>query len=423
MSLSPDMQTRFRAPQRSDPIPVDEALAIVLANVPCLPREMVSLSDALGRTLSERIVAPFNLPPFPNSAMDGYAVRSQDTQGASRTQPRHLALVEDVPAGSLPRKLLQPGQASRVMTGAPIPAGADAVAKVEQTEPQQGHVLVFSPVETGKDIRPAGEDVAEGQVAIEAGSLIRPSETGMLAALGFDRVPVAKRPAVALITTGAELVFPGQTLAPGQIYNANSFSLSAQIREAAGEIVSTLHCPDSPVAFEKALAASPDADLLFASGAVSAGLYDVVRDFILERATVHFYRVAMRPGWPTLFATYAGKPFFGIPGNPVSSMVAFELLVRPALLRMQGRRALHRMQVPSIVEDTIPSRPEARQYLRAWTEFKDGAFHSRLVGPQGSARLSTMVRANSLLIVPPGVEPIPPGQRLSALLTEAREVQ
>lgn len=326
-----------------------------------------------------------------------------------------------MPAGSVPARRLQPGEATRVMTGAPIPEGADAVVKVEETEAKPGHVHVLSAVGSGKNVRPAGEDVAKGEVAIESGSLIRAAEVGMLAALGFEEVLVGRRPRVAVITTGEELVFPGQGLLPGQIYDSNAFSLSAQVCEAGGEVVSRFHCIDEADALERDLQASSEADVLVASGGVSAGLYDVVRDFILKRGEVHFYRVGMRPGWPTLFATYAGKPFFGLPGNPVSSMVAFEVLVRPALLRMQGRKALHRPRVRSVADEAISGRLGIREYLRAWTEFREDGCHSRLVGPQGSGRLSTMVQANSLLVVSEDVVGIEAGEAVSVILTEARE--
>jgi molybdopterin molybdotransferase len=315
------------------------------------------------------------------------------------------------------------GQATRVMTGAPVPAGADAVVRVENTEPEKGYVLIIAPVEAGTNVRPAGEDVPKGEVAIKPGSLIRSAELGMLAALGFNQVTVGGKPRVALITTGEELVPPGQKLAGAQIYNANAFSLYAQVYEAGGEVISRSHCFDEANALEKALQDAAEADLLLASGAVSAGLYDVVRDFILQRGEVHFYRVAMRPGWPTLFATFAGKPFFGLPGNPVSSMVAFEMLVRPALLRMQGRKALRRPEVISISQEAISSRTGVREYLRAWTEFREGGYHSRVVGPQGSGRLSTMVQANSLLVIPENVLAIQAGQKVSAILTESKETE
>ena len=416
-------ETLFRAPTGAEPTPVDEALAIALANVPLLDTEIAPLAQALGRTLLAEVRAPLDVPPFANSAMDGYAVRAEDTQGASREHPRRLTLVEDVPAGALPRKRVEAGEATRIMTGAPLPAGADAVVRVEDTEPEEGQVLVLCAVAAGTDVRPAGEDVVKGQVAIEGGRVVRSAEAGMLAALGFKEVAVARRPTVALITTGEELVRPGEELSPGQIYNCNAHSLMAQVQEAGAEVVSTLHCGDEAKALEEALQASLQADVVLASGAVSAGLQDVVRDFILERGEVHFYRVAMRPGFPNLFATYGGKPFFGVPGNPVSSMVVFEVLVRPALLRMQGRKAIHRPKVTSVLEEGTSARRGFREFLRARTVFGEEGYRSRLVGPQGSGRLSTMVQANSLVVVPEEAAVIEAGESVSVLLTDAKETE
>ena len=310
----------------------EQAIAQILDKVaPKAPSE-VSLGDALGLVLAEDIVSPVSLPPFTNSAMDGFAVRYEDVNGTSATLP----VSGDIPAGATVGQTLAPGTAMRIMTGAPLPEGADTVVPVEDTESQGDQIVIQEAGTRGQCLRPVGEDVTAGEVVVTADTLLRPAEIGMLAAVGRASVPAYPRPKVAIISTGDELVESGQELLPGQIYNSNGYALAAQVMEAGGVVVQRLHARDTPEALRAAFDACAGADVLLTSGGVSVGDFDYVKAVFAERGTVDFWRVAIRPGKPLAFGHWGETLFFGLPGNPVSSMVTFELFVRPALLKMRG---------------------------------------------------------------------------------------
>ena len=392
----------------------EQALAQILAQVSPLPPVPVPLADALGLTLAEDVVSPLNLPPFANSSMDGYAVRADDVQAAPVTLP----VTGDVPAGALSVPALEPGAARRIMTGAPIPAGADAVVPVEETEAHGDAVTFREAAEFGQCIRPAGEDVSAGSVVLTAGSLIRPAEIGLCAALGRTAVLAYPRPRVAIISTGDELVEPGQPLLPGQIYNSNAYSLAAQVVEAGGIVTQRLHARDTPEALREAFDACAGADVLLTSGGVSVGDFDYVKSVFAERGTVDFWRVAIRPGKPLAFGRWGDIVFFGLPGNPVSSMVTFELFALPALRRMQGRPDLHRTQVQARLTEDTSHHPGRQSYLRAVATRQDGGYVVRPVQLQGSGMLRSMTLANALLILPADVPGLSAGQRATVLLLD-----
>ena len=392
----------------------DQALAQILAQVTPLEPVQMLLFDSLGLVLAEDIVAPIDLPPFANSSMDGFAVRAEDVQ----VVPAMLPISGDIPAGVASVPKLLPGTALRIMTGAPLPPGADAVVPVEETETQGQSVVILTAAQQGQCIRPAGEDVKMGSIVVTTGSRLRPAEIGMCAAVGRMSVRTYPRPRVAIISTGDELVEPGQTLQSGQIYNSNAYSLAAQVSEAGGIVTHQLHAKDTPDALRAAFDLCVGADILLTSGGVSVGDYDYVKAVLAERGTVDFCRVAIRPGKPLAFGQWGKTLFFGLPGNPVSSMVTFELFVRPALRQMAGHTHPLRQTISARLTEEAAHHPGRQSYLRAVVTCDDNGYTVRPVAQQGSGMLRSMVTANALLIMPSKTAVISAGETATVLLLD-----
>jgi molybdopterin molybdotransferase len=404
-------------------IPVETAQQIALDAVSALPAERRALLAAAGCVLAETVLAPISLPPFDNSAMDGYAVLADDTRGANADAPRVLRVTEAIPAGSSPARPLQPGWAARIMTGAPLPAGAEAVVKVEDTRPEGDAVAVLVEAAPGENVRPAGEDLAAGEVALEAGTVLGPGELGLAAALGLTQLSVIRRPRVALLTTGAEVVEPGAALRPGAIYNSHRVALAAALSRAGAEVARVAHVPDDAAAIEQALRESVDCDLIITTGGVSMGDYDFVKVVLERLGEVRFWQVRMKPGKPVAFGLALGRPVFALPGNPVSALVTFEVLVRPALRGLAGQRACFPPTVEATLSRDIAHQPGRREYVQAHTRWTEAGYVVTPSGQRGSAMLRATVGANSLLVIPEDSVGLRKGERAQVLLTrdEGRE--
>ena len=385
-------------------ISVEQALEKILSYVDVLGEDERPILDCLGQVLAEDIYSPISVPPLDNTAMDGYAVRSRDTQGAGRQSPRFLRVIDTVTAGSISRHEVKPGTAIRIMTGAPIPKGADSVVRFEDTdEPQRkgtfAEIGILCEVEVGSDIRRAGEDIAQGSIVLRQGTTIRPSEIGVLASLGRSLVKVIRRPVVAILATGDELVEINQPLPPGKIYNSNTYSVAALVVRYGGvpKIIGVaLDSEDSLVA---KLNMALDSDMLITTGGVSMGDYDVVKDILASEGEIVFWQVRMKPGKPLAFGRIKGMPHLGLPGNPVSSMVTFELFARPAILKMMGKKNLAKPTIEAIIENPVVNSDGRRIFARAVVEKRGGQYFARLTGPQGSGILTSMTLANGLVIV------------------------
>lgn len=406
---------------------VQEALTAVLAGVSVLSSEKVPLLDALGRVIAEPVVAQDSLPPFANSAMDGYAMRAADLADATAENPAELRVVGDVAAGSVPDVVVEAGTAVRIMTGAPLPPGADAVVPVEDTNeawrnperPLPQRIQIRRAVGTGDYVRQAGGDITAGQTIIEKGHLLRPQEVGVLASLGVAQVAVIRRPKVGILATGDELIAIEEPLRPGKIRNSNGYTQTAQVLAAGGIPVSLGIARDTEVDVRQKLQAGLDAgvDLFISSAGVSVGAYDVVKAVLEIEGNVGFWRVRMRPGKPLAFGTYHNIPYLGLPGNPVSAMVSFERFARPALLKMAGRVDWERPLLSVVVQENIQS--DGREsYLRAIVSSQNGQMVARTTGSQDSHMMTSLVKANALMIVPEGVTEVQAGQTLQAWLVD-----
>jgi len=391
-------------------ISVDQALDKVLGRVNVLDAEEGPILGCLGQVLAEDVYSPIDIPPLDNSAMDGFAVRSEDTRGASPQSPRSLRVIGTSIPGSICSHQVGPGTAVRIMTGAPIPQGADSVVRFEDTdkhrrEEASAEIGILTEVQMGTDIRRAGEDVTRGAVVLPGGTPVKPSVVGVLASLGRATVTVIRRPVVAILTTGDELVDVGQPLPPGKIYNSNAYSIAALVLRCGGIPRMLGVALDSRELLADRLGGGLGADMVITTGGVSLGDYDVVRDVVAKQGEIVFWRVRLKPGKPVLFGMIkAGEsrdiPCFGLPGNPVSSMVTFELFVRPAVLKMAGRENLARPVIEAVVGEPIVNEDGRRIFARAVVEKRDGQYFARLTGPQGSGILTSMALANGLVIVP-----------------------
>lgn len=400
-------------------IPVEEALDHILSAIPLLDLEKVGILDALGRVLGEDVHAPRNLPPADNSAMDGYAVRVNDTAGVAPGKPAVLEVIEDIPAGVLPRKTVGPGQASRIMTGAPVPKGADAVVRIEDTEQDGKQVKVLVSLTEGTDIRRAGEDVREGELVIPRGTVIRPAEVGMLAALGRSFIAVHQRPLVAVLATGDELMDIDGGPSQWKIISSNTYATAAQILEAGAIPLQVGIAQDQREDLIKKFQAASRADIIISSGGVSTGDYDLVKDIMQEVGNrMRFWQVAMRPGKPLAFGALGGVPLFGLPGNPVSSMVSFEQFVRPSLLKMMGYQCLFRKVIRATLAEDIAKNKGLRYFIRGFVKREGNLYTVSTTGEQGSGILKSMVRANCLIVLPEDVILAKKGEEVSVQLLD-----
>ena len=425
-------------------ISVEDARARILEQVAPLDAVRVPLLDALGQALAEDVHTSLDLPPLANTSMDGYAVRAADTAGATPQAPRELRVTGYLAAGAVYEGSVGPGEAIRIMTGAPIPDGADAVVPFEETDEQEQtaswseapreRVRIDVEARPDANVRPAGEDVRSGEVVLPAGTVIGAAQVGVLASLGLAEASVVRRPRVAILSTGDELARPGEALRPGTIYDANAFSLAAQVIEAGG-VPRVLDVARDTV---EALTARiheglADADLLVTSAGVSRGDFDVVKEVLAREGEVDFWTVRMRPGKPLAFGSFPIRgeggpggerraPHLGLPGNPVSAMMTFELYGRPTLYTMLGRGDWERPRVRATVRERIDNPDGRRVYARAVvthvndTGGRDGRYLARLTGPQGSGVLTSMARAIGYAVCPEERAAIEPGEECEVLL-------
>ncbi len=397
-------------------IEYEQALKKVLNSAYQLPSESVSLIKSLNRILAEGIRARENIPPFQKATMDGYAVRAQDTTGASEENPVELEIIADLPAGKVLKSALKEKCAIKIMTGAPLPEGADAVVMVEDTEKKGKKVLVKKAVKPGENIGEAGEDVKKDELIIPAGEKIRPPQMGMLASLGFSRVKVAKKPKVAVIATGSEIVEPGSRLSPGKIRNANGYSLYALSLRAGADAKYLGIAGDKKSELRAKISQTKGFNLVLLSGGVSVGEYDLVKDqlkgFGVEQV---FWQVRIKPGKPVFFGKKKNQLIFGLPGNPVSSMVTFYLFVRPALDKMLGKKQIGLKKGRAILAQDLKLKPGRVQFLRG-SLTKEGIVRQVSIFPnQKSGVLKSMVKSNVLVMVPAHIEEMEQGEEVEIL--------
>lgn len=403
-------------------IAIEEALQIILNHIKEGPETVVDIEKALGLVLAGDVRAAGDIPPFTNSAMDGYAVRSSDTRGASRDNPVKLALLEDIPAGRVPSKEVNSGRATKVMTGAPLPAGADSVIVVEETKERDGSVLCFSAVKAGENIRRAGEDVRDNEPVLPRGTVIRPQEMGMLAATGTTRVRVFKRPRVAILATGSELVEAGNTPGPGQIRNCNNYSLIGLVKKYGAEPEDLGIVSDDENALRERLLAAASRDIIVTSGGISVGEHDLVKKVLAALgAEMKFWKVCMKPGKPLAFGLIKGKPIFGLPGNPVSVIVSFEQFVRPAILKMIGRKKLVKPIITAICERRIEKPTDRVHLVRAGVTRRGDSYYASPTGAQGSGILTSLVRANGLIVLPKETSVVEAGDSVKVMMLDWKE--
>jgi molybdopterin molybdotransferase len=402
--------------------PVDEHVADCLAAVGLTAPVDVPVLDALDLMLAEDVVSPVALPAFDNSAMDGYAVRVPDVAAASRERPAVLPVCADLPAGTTEIAPLVPGAAARIMTGAPVPDGTDSVVPVEWTDGGTVTVSITRPPAPGQYVRRVGEDVRAGEAVLAAGTRLSPRQIALLAAVGRSTVWVHPAPRVVVISTGSELTVPGAALIPGRIYDANGYGLVAAARELGAVARHAGIVADDDEAVLAALAgALADADLVITSGGVGAGGYDTVKRVLRSLGTVRFEKVAMQPGMPQGFGVLGPRavPVFTLPGNPVSSLVSFEVFVRPALRKLVGERSLHRPTVTAVAGAAWSSPAGKRQFVRAVLESaEDGRTVVTPVGGQGSHLVADLAGATCLAVVPEDVTSVEVGRPLTCMLLE-----
>ncbi|MBI2829892.1 MAG: molybdopterin molybdotransferase MoeA [Chloroflexi bacterium] len=422
---------------------VEEALEKILGYVHVLEPETKPIMETLGQVIAEDVYSDVTVPPLDNSAMDGYAVRSQDTIGASERSPRVLKVIDTVSAGSMSKLEVRPGTAIRVMTGAPVPAGADAVVKFEDTDEEArkktlpagerpGEIGILAESRRGDNIRLAGEDIAKGMLVLSKGKVVRPSEVGVLASVGRTTAQVIRRPVVAVLATGNELVNPGQPLPPAKIYDSNSYTTAASVARYGGIPRLLGVALDTESSLVGGLRRGLDADMLITTGGVSAGDYDMVKDVLSTQGEMTFWRVRMKPGKPIAFGMIRGRdkngvfkniPHLGLPGNPVSVMITFELFARPAILKMLGKKNWTKPVIEAVIEEDVSNSDGRRVFARAIVDKKDGYYSARLTGPQGSGILTSMSLANGLVVIPEEKQKVRKGDTVKVIMMDWDEEQ
>ncbi|MGD0780217.1 MAG: gephyrin-like molybdotransferase Glp [Dehalococcoidales bacterium] len=419
---------------------VEEALQKILSEVNALEAESVPIMESLGQVLAEDIISDINVPPLDNSAFDGYAVRSEDTKGASEKTPKTFKVIDTVIAGDISKKEVVLGTAIRIMTGAPIPPGADSVVQFEDTDDPKnkdtssnqspGQVNIFAETKTDQSIRHAGENITRGKIVLKKGTVIRPAEIGLVASMGRSRLEVIRRPVVAVLSTGNELVEIDKPLTEGKIYDSNIYSIAGLVKRygCVPKILGIAR--DNEKDLVKKLQQAQDTDMLLTTGGVSMGDYDLVKDILARDGKMVFWKVRVKPGKPLAFGKIKGKdkqgkvksiPHLGLPGNAASCMVSFELFVRPALLKMMGKSNLVKPTVEAIIENTVKNDAGRRIYDRAIIQKRDGHYYARLTGPQGSGILTSMSLANGLVLIPEEVEQVNKGDTVQALMLDWNE--
>jgi len=420
-------------------ISVEEAFEKILSHVEVLEPERKPILNCLGQVLAEDVYSTIDIPPLDNSAMDGYALRSEDTRGAGETSPRYLAVVGEVAAGSMPTKEVRPGTAIRIMTGAPLPEGADAVVRFEDTDEVNrksargdlSQIGILCQAKKGLNVRGRGEDIAKGNLILKKGKVLRPQEIGVLASLGRSTALVIRRPIVAILATGDELVGVDQPLAPSKIHDSNNYTIAAEVSRYGGipKILGIGH--DSVQSLTEKIDEGLDADMLITSGGVSKGDYDIVKDVLAEHGEVGFWTVCMKPGKPLAFGVMKkveggrkGKvPHLGLPGNPVSSMITFEQFARPAILKMLGKKILAKPAIRAIIEDDVVDTDGRRLFARVNVTKRGGQYYASVTGPQGSGILTSMARANGLAVIPESSKGVKAGDMVEVQMLDWGEEQ
>lgn len=408
-------------------ITVEEAIEQVLSRIGVLATERVPLLEALGRVLAGDVISDIDVSPFDNSAMDGYALRAADVAGANPDSPVTLHVVEHIPAGVAPSVKIGPAEASRIMTGAPVPKGADAVVMVEKTRAGEnggstgGTVDILHEAKHGEHIRARAEEVRAGEAVLLHGERLGPAGIGLAASVGHPDVLVYRRPRVAIVSTGDELVDVTEKPGPGKIRNSNSYSLAAQVLEAGGEPHVLGIARDTEEHTRSLLGRASQFDLMVSTGGVSMGDFDVVKKVLAEIGELEFWKVAMRPGAPQTFGTIGGTPFFGLPGNPTSCMVGFELFVRPAIRKMAGFSSLTRPRVLATLEHDTKKKSDRRYFLRGRLTRTGDGYAASISGNQSSALLTALHRGNCLISLPEGTDFVPAGEIVTCIRLDMEE--
>ncbi len=418
-------------------ISVDEALDSILGYVRVLEPEQKPILDCLGQVLAEDVCSTIDVPPLDNSAMDGYALRAEDTRGAGDSSPGYLTVVGELAAGSMPTEEVRPGTAIRIMTGAPLPQGADTVVRFEDTDELGrksaggglSQIGILRQARKGLNVRRRGEDIARGDLVLKKGTLLRPQEIGMLASLGRTTTLVIRRPVVALLATGDELVAADQPLAPGKIYDSNTYTIAAEVSRYGGVPKILGIGRDSVQSLTEKIDQGLDADMLITSGGVSQGDYDMVKDVLAQRGEISFWTVRMKPGKPLAFGTMTKMegererkvPHLGLPGNPVSSMITFEQFARPAILKMMGRENLAKPTIRAIIDNDIGNNDGRRIFARVIVAKRDGQYYASLTGPQGSGILTSMTKANGLAVIPESSKGVKAGEMVDVQMLDWTE--
>ncbi len=420
-------------------ISVEEALDKVLSYVDVLESERKPILDCLGQVLAEDVYSTIDIPPLDNSAMDGFALRAEDTRGASESSPRHLAVVGEVAAGSMPTKEVGPGTTIRIMTGAPLPEGADAVIKFEDTDEVNrkssrkdlSQIGILCETKKGLNVRRRGEDIARGNMVLQEGTVLRPQEIGVLASLGLSTALVIRRPIVAILATGDELIGVDQPLPPGKIYDSNTYTIAAEVSRYGGIPRILGIGRDSVQSLNEKIDEGLDADMLVTSGGVSKGDYDIVKDVLAEQGEIGFWTVRMKPGKPIAFGVIEkikGRkkrkvPHLGLPGNPVSSMITFEQFARPAILKMIGKKVLAKPTIRAIIDGDITNTDGRRVFARVVVTRRSGQYYASLTGPQGSGILTSMVKANGVAVIPESSKGVKSGDMVDVQMLDWLEEQ
>lgn len=402
-------------------VSVEEALQKILSRIEVLEPETKPILDCSRQVLAEDIRSTIDIPPLDNSAMDGYAVKAEDIRGASEASPKILSVTGKVAAGSMPKGEVKRGSAIRIMTGAPLPQGADAVVPFEDTDEiarkashdDLSQIGILREVREGMNVRRKGEDIAKGSLVLKKGTVLRPSEIGVIASLGRPTVAVIRRPVVSILATGDELTDIDQPLPAGKIYNSNTYTIAAEVRQYGGIAKILGIGRDSVRSLEQKIDEGLDSDMLITSGGVSKGDYDVVKDVLAKCGEITLQTVCMKPGKPSAFGMI-GKgsrkiPHLGLPGNPVSSMVTFEQFARPAILKMMGKSNLAKPSIRAIMEDDIVNTDMRRLFARVTVAKRNGKYYARVTGPQGSGILTSMVKANGLAVIPENTKRVKSG--------------
>jgi molybdopterin molybdotransferase len=408
-------------------ISVNEAQQRIVSGLLPLPIIQLPLEFALGHTLAKTILSNQNLPSFDNSSVDGFAIKAADIVAAMNDKPVVLQVVADIPAGSMSEIEITSGHSARIMTGAPVPAGADAVVMIEDTDAfymssgnlAPDEVSIFTSIQKGQNIRRRGTDLTIGQEILKVGTTLRPQDIGLLAMLGIPSVPVRRKPRIAILSSGDELVPVSAPLEPGKIHDSNTYMLTALAQNAGCEVVHIGVAADNYDSVQELMmrAAGSKPDVIISSAGVSTGAFDFVKEVVTNAGSLTFWKVDMRPGKPLAFGSYREIPFFGLPGNPVSAFVSFLVFVHPALDALNGVKATVNSRIKVTLNEGIES--DGREsYLRAIVDSREGKLHASLTGHQGSGNLFSLVQANALLIIPSGVKSCPPGSEVDAWLLE-----